>query len=142
MKHIESYYSLIDARLDEEAVAFREDSLDKPYCSLDVQEETILEEDLEQKITDNADITAGEIAEALTKAKKGKAPGHDGILSECLKYAGQGLIQVLVRLFNLLYQSAFTPPEWQKAITKLLHKKKPANAYRELHAHHPADKHL
>ena len=63
------------------------------------------------------------LMEAVKKQKKGKAPGIDEITAECVKNLPAGHRDALLYLLNLMYDHAYTPPNWQVAVTILLHKK-------------------
>ena len=71
-----------------------------------------------------ADITEEEVREAVEVMKAGKAPGLDGIATECLKKGGVTIVEWLVRLLNLCFVSGMVPIEWRSACIVPLYKGK------------------
>ena len=59
-------------------------------------------------------ISREEILAALKKAKNGKAFGHDGVPTECLR--NDPVIQYLVVLFNKCFEAGLTPSVWNVGI--------------------------
>ena len=50
-----------------------------------------------------ADITKEEVQKAVEVTKAGKAPGLDGVPTECLEKGGVTVVEWLVRLLNLCF---------------------------------------
>ena len=71
-----------------------------------------------------ADITEEEVREAVKVMKAGKAPGLDGIATECLKKGGVTIVEWLVRLLNLCSLSGMVPIEWRSDCIVPLYKGK------------------
>ena len=62
-------------------------------------------------------ITRGEALIAIRKLKNGKAVGPDGIIGEWFKHAGQFAVDILVKYFNVLFDSGIYPKKWSESIT-------------------------
>lgn len=78
-------------------------------------------------------ITEEEMKTVLTKLRNGKAPGHDMIKSEQLKYMGEQGEQVLLEMLNSIWKIGKIPKDWEKAVIFPVHKKgdsKNCNNYR------------
>ena len=60
----------------------------------------------------NVPITEFEISKAIRDLKLGKATGHDGILNEYLKNATDILMPLLIKLFNIIFESGKLPTSW------------------------------
>ena len=54
----------------------------------------------------------------------GKAPGHDNITSEQIKYAGQSVFEPLCTLFNACISAEYVPKNFRKGIQVPLYKGK------------------
>jgi len=57
-------------------------------------------------------ITGAEVAEALRKMKRGKAPGSDDVPVEAWKLLGDRGVQMLTALFNRIVSDEEAPPIW------------------------------
>ena len=64
-----------------------------------------------------------EVHEAIRKLKTDKAHSTDGILADRLKVAGETAVQLLTKLFNVLFDEGVYPEEWSKAIIVPIFKK-------------------
>ena len=62
----------------------------------------------------NASITKDEVARAIHKAKSGKAPGIDGVVSETLR--NNVSINFLCQLFNTCMEKSMMPSVWAKGL--------------------------
>ena len=71
----------------------------------------------------NADITEGEVCEAIRMLKNGKAVGLDLIIGEFFKNSATHVVPFLVQYFNKLFSSGLYPDNWSEAIIQLLFKK-------------------
>ena len=71
----------------------------------------------------NRPIHESEIREQIDKAKRGKSPGADGILSELLKLAKEKLIPLLKWLFITIFDNAVFPSSWRLGIITSIFKK-------------------
>ena len=65
-----------------------------------------------------------EIADAIKHLNLGKTPGHDGITSEHVKYAGEILVRILCVIFNLCVDSEYIPCNFRRGIQVPLYKGK------------------
>ena len=68
-------------------------------------------------------ITRKEFRRAISKLKTGKATGLDNIPSEALKHLPEEIMEDLLCLYNLMWETSTTPKTWNIAVTILLHKK-------------------
>ena len=62
----------------------------------------------------NKSFLHDEVAELISAAKAGKAPGLEALVYDCLK--NKILIKVLTELFNVCLSTAIIPSTWRKAI--------------------------
>ena len=53
-----------------------------------------------------------ETSKAIRDLKLGKAAGHDGILNEYLKNATDIFMPLLIKLFNIIFESGKPPTSW------------------------------
>ena len=60
----------------------------------------------------NSPITDFEISKAIRDLKLGKAAGHDEILNEYFKNAKDILLPLLVKLFNIIFETGMFPSSW------------------------------
>ena len=73
----------------------------------------------------NREPTYKEIQTSTMKSNKDSAPGYDEIQTQAITVALDILMAHLHPLFCAMWRLSWTPPTWQEAITKLLHKKGP-----------------
>ena len=64
-----------------------------------------------------------EIRQVVKNLHLGKAPGHDKIKNEHIKYRGEMIIQRLTTIFNLILSSGVIPNYWKQSDIILLFKK-------------------
>ena len=69
-------------------------------------------------------ISLEEVGEAVNKMKSGKAPGLDGFPVECLKKGGMAVLEWLVRLLSLRFDTGAVPMDWRGACIVPLYKGK------------------
>ena len=69
-------------------------------------------------------ITGIEVSRCINKLHLKKAPGHDGISAEHLKYGGLSLCRRLVLLFNACIKAEYIPCNFRKGIQVPLYKGK------------------
>ena len=72
----------------------------------------------------NQTITKEEVMKCLKKLKKNKACGLDNIVNEFLKSSSDVIIEVLVKLFNLVLLTGVVPKDWTDGVIKPIFKKK------------------
>ena len=77
--------------------------------------------DIRDEILDSP-ITNLEVERAITKIRRGKAPGVDQIPGELIKLGKQFLVPYLTKLFNVLYTTSTFPEDWNKSIIVPIHK--------------------
>jgi hypothetical protein len=68
-------------------------------------------------------ITRDTFDKTINSLGTGKAPGHDGIPNEIIKFLPPATRSALFSLISLLAHKSYTPPEWCHSSTCLLHKK-------------------
>jgi hypothetical protein len=82
----------------------------------------------------NRNFTTEEVQNAISMLKCGKAAGIDGIVNEYIKYSGDILIDVYVKLFNTVLNTGEIPKSWIEGIIVPIYKNKgdprDANNYR------------
>ena len=64
-----------------------------------------------------------EVRECVAKLKKRKAAGADEIVNEFLKYGGEGMITMMVELYNWIWKNEYTPKRWREGVVVNLFKK-------------------
>ena len=72
----------------------------------------------------NTEITAKEIQDAIKSLKNNKASGTDLILNEFLKNSVYKLLDILVKLFNLILDSGTFPSAWTIGVIRPIYKDK------------------
>ena len=131
--HIQHFYNEIAENRDTVAKNFAKDN------GITEEEEITITKDIETKFRGDiqhddkaprsalthSKITLKELDNAIKLAKNNKRPGYDIIPSECLKLLDKATKSALLFLLNSMWELDYTPPEWQLALTKLLHKKGP-----------------
>lgn len=73
------------------------------------------------------DIIKSEVIKAIRQSKTGKAPGPDDIHIEIIKLLNDDSIDVLIKLFNDIYESGQMPQDWFHSIFVPIPKKSNAN---------------
>ena len=63
------------------------------------------------KIQGQEDICRKEIKRAVGKLKMGKTPGTDGIRAEMLKYGGDQIINILMRICQVAWEVGKVPQD-------------------------------
>ena len=79
--------------------------------------EIIEDEDLD------GEITREEIIGGIDRQKNGKAGGLDEVSAELLQLTKGKLLEFLIKLFNIMFDTSTFPLRWAKAIVVPLHKK-------------------
>ena len=69
-------------------------------------------------------FTKAEVLKVISKLNSGKVPGHDGISSEHLKYAGEFVAHVLCIIFNACVEIEYIPCNFRRGIQVPLYKGK------------------
>ena len=72
----------------------------------------------------NSEITAKEIQNAIKTLKNNKAHGTDLILNEFLKNSENKLLDILVKLFNLILDNGIFPSAWTIGVIRPIFKNK------------------
>lgn len=78
-------------------------------------------------------IAREELIEALSELKNGKAPGNDKITGEMMKNMGEKGVQMLLDIFNRVWQEEIIPEDWKIGLIVPIFKKgdnKDCNNYR------------
>ena len=60
----------------------------------------------------NRPISKEEVLIAINKSKPRKAAGSDGVIGEMMMYAGDCVVDFLVKLFNTLFDEGLFPDNW------------------------------
>ena len=81
--------------------------------------------ELEDGVVEGLDhpISREEVLTAIRKLQTGKSPGPDGMISEFFKYSGDGVVDYLLKLFNVLFDSGVYPKSWTESVILPLFKK-------------------
>ena len=78
-------------------------------------------------------FTKAEVLKVISKLNSGKVPGHDGISSEHLKYAGEFVAHVLCIIFNACVEIEYIPCNFRRGIQVPLYKGKNDGLFFQLH---------
>ena len=65
-----------------------------------------------------------ELLVAISKLKKGKSPGPDELPAEIFIYAGKGLLEELLKLFNKIKETKVIPDQWNLVHITTIYKNK------------------
>ena len=80
---------------------------------------------LMEKETDNGEeFSMDELMSVIKDLKKKKTPGYDGINAEFLIEAGRGMLQPLLKIFNVIRVSKAIPEQWNQVLISLIFKNK------------------
>ena len=69
------------------------------------------------------DISREEIKTAVSKMKSWKAPGIDAITAEVLKAGGEPMVDIMYKIFNMVWRLERTPKIWAQMLVTPIHKK-------------------
>ena len=61
-------------------------------------------------------ITLAEVNYVVKAIKNNKCAGSDGIVGELLKYGGNLLCEMLLTLFNLVWNNEYFPTKWREGL--------------------------
>ena len=76
------------------------------------------------RVREMVNVSRKEIRKAVKKLKLGKAPGSDGIRAEMVKYGGEAMIDILVRICQMAWEVGRVPEDWTLAVIVPLYKGK------------------
>ena len=68
-------------------------------------------------------ITLAEVSHVVKAIKNNKSSGFDSIVGELIKYGGEPLCEMLLELFNLVWDGEYTPIYWREGLIVSLFKK-------------------
>ena len=71
----------------------------------------------------NQSITGIEIIEAIKSLKNGKSSAKDLISNEMVKHGMPILLEPIIKLFNLVFETSSFPAIWNESLISLIHKK-------------------
>ena len=69
-------------------------------------------------------FTLEELKKVISKLKNGKSPGMDGYPAELFKYAGDGVLESLLLVFNMIKESKQIPEQWDHVKIVTIYKQK------------------
>ena len=61
---------------------------------------------------DTPEFTMEELRKALKKLKRGKSPGYDGLPAEIFIEAGDGVLEALLIVMNIVKKKRSIPDQW------------------------------
>ena len=76
------------------------------------------------EVEDGANFSLEELLAAIKKLIKKKAPGPDGVISEFLLEAGEGILLPLLDIFNEIKQTKIPPKQWNSVLITIIYKNK------------------
>ena len=68
----------------------------------------------------NDHVTTDEMLKLVRTLKNNKSSGHDQVLNEFLKYSPPKIIDMIVRLFNVILDTGIFPEQWSVGIIRPL----------------------
>jgi hypothetical protein len=132
LNHITNYYQSLSNNADPEALSFFKKA---SISHAELNSHTTTHDSTLQALREiptkhtgpnttsqNSLITSKEIDQAIQNFKPHKSSGPDCIPAESFKHAPDVLLLHLRNLYQACFTLHYTPPEWQKANTVLLHK--------------------
>ena len=118
--------AIINAYKDEFSYRLRnrkiEDGMEEFQQSLELLVSMYLEHAETVKVQEN--FTVQELKYIIKKLASKKAPGMDGITTELLKSAGDGLLQGLLDIFNFMKNNIVVPQQWEQVVITTIYKGK------------------
>ena len=104
-------------------------------CSLDAAFDDSWKREVDEKVSEcsnsgecgegglDREIELGEIGKCVRKLKNNKSGGSDGLVGNLLKCGGSGMIELLHRLFAVIWREEFVPPQWREGLIVNLFKR-------------------
>ena len=89
-------------------------------AEIDETEINIPEENLDPLFNDH--VTTDEMFKLVRTLKNNKSSGNDQVLNEFLNYSPPKIIDMIVRLFNVILDTGIFPEQWSVGIIKPLYK--------------------
>ena len=89
-------------------------------AEIDETEINIPEENMDPLFNDH--VTTDEMLKLVRTLKNNKSSGNDQVLNELLKYSSPEIIDMIVRLFNVILDTGIFPEQWSVGIIKPLYK--------------------
>ena len=68
-------------------------------------------------------ITLAEMSHVVRAIQNDKSAGSDGIVDELIKYGGKPMCEMLLALFNIVWDSEYAPSYWREGLIVSLFKK-------------------
>ena len=68
-------------------------------------------------------ITLAEVIHVVKAIKNNKSAGSDSIVGELIKYGGKPMCEMLLALFNLVWDGEYAPSYWREGLIVSLFKK-------------------
>ena len=69
------------------------------------------------------EFTREEVMECVAKSKNIKAAGADEIVNESMKYGGDGMLTMMVMLYNWIWKNEYALKRWKEEVAANLFKK-------------------
>ena len=127
--HIKHFYQEIAANKDPATAKFHESQKITPKALRDINKvtEAGYQEYEKAAALETTSVpnmfTSKDVSTAVKKQKRGKSPGDDELVTECLLFLPPAFRAILLLLYNMMFQLSYTPATWQSAVTILLFKK-------------------
>ena len=68
-------------------------------------------------------VSTKEVHKYVAKLKNRQAAGTDQIVNELMKYRGEGMLAMMVMLYNLIWKNKHSPKKWREGVVVNLFKK-------------------
>jgi hypothetical protein len=72
----------------------------------------------------DAEINIGKVTHAINSLKSGKSSGSDGLIGKILSSCADILSPIIVKLFNVIFETGTYPQKWTNGIITPISKKK------------------
>jgi hypothetical protein len=69
-----------------------------------------------QRASEEIEITVDEVERQISKLKKRKAPGRDGVQNEAWMYGTEGIVERLVEVMNGKWRGEGFPVDWREGV--------------------------
>ena len=68
-------------------------------------------------------VPKGEVNKYVAKLKNKKAAGADQIVNEFVKHGGEGMLTMLIMLYNWIWENEYAPRRWREGVVVIFFKK-------------------
>ena len=120
VKILKSHYEKLGSELDMKS--FDDSWKEEVSNSVKLFETMSFQDSDSNRILDQP-ITLAEVNYVVKAIKNNKSAGSDGIVGELIKYGGNTMCEMLLTLFNLVWNNEYVPTYWREGLIVSLFKK-------------------